>query len=218
MGTREVVDEVEEPQPNGKNFKKFILGKYEWRSFARFRSDARAAGDGLRALGVRAGDRVAILAETRADWLTAAYGCFQNGVSLVTLYTNLGNDGVRHALNETEVSCLFCSVETLPKVRAIAGDCPALATAVVFESPSPKDPTAAEAGAGMTNVKVVPYGDLLTMSDSSPRVPPKPDDCAIIMYTSGSTGNPKGVMLSHRNLIHAMSGLINIAKFKPRDR
>ena len=208
---------MEEPQPNGKKFKKFVLGKYTWRSFTQFRADARAAGDGLRSLGV--GPRVAILAETRADWLTAAYGCFQNGVSLVTLYTNLGNDGVAHALNETEVSCLFCSAETMPKVRAVADKCPNLKVIVVFESPSPKDPRVSEAGADLqSKLKVVPYGDLLTMSDSSPRVPPKPDDCAIIMYTSGSTGNPKGVMLSHRNLIAAMSALINIAKFKPKDR
>ena len=47
---------------------------------------------------------------------------------------------------------------------------------------------------------------------------PKPSDCAIIMYTSGSTGNPKGVMLSHSNLLASMSALINIAKFKEKDR
>lgn len=48
--------------------------------------------------------------------------------------------------------------------------------------------------------------------------PPNTNDCAIIMYTSGSTGKPKGVMLSHCNLISAMSSLINIAQFKPNDR
>ena len=48
--------------------------------------------------------------------------------------------------------------------------------------------------------------------------PPTPDDVAIIMYTSGSTGKPKGVMLTHANLIAAMSSLLNIATFKPGDR
>ena len=64
------------------------------------------------------------------------------------------------------------------------------------------------------------YMDLLSMKFSScpPLSPPKPKDCAIIMYTSGSTGNPKGVLISHQNMIAAMSALVNIATFRSRDR
>ncbi len=104
LGTREILGEEDEPQPSGKIFKKYVLGKYNWISFKEFAEEASDCGAALRKLGLRPGDRVGILAETRADWMVAAYGCFQNSITIVTLYTNLGNDGVKHALNETEVS------------------------------------------------------------------------------------------------------------------
>ncbi len=103
FGTRDILAEEDEPQPNGKIFKKYVMGQYKWISFNQFQEEAEQAGKGLRTLGLQAGDRVAVLAETRADWMVAAYACFQNSITIVTLYTNLGNDGVKHALNETEV-------------------------------------------------------------------------------------------------------------------
>lgn len=212
---------MDELQPNGKKFKKYELGRYVWKSFGQFHEDAVACGEGLLAMGLKSGDRIAMLAETRADWIISAYGCFRNNIAIVTLYTNLGTDGVAYAVNETEVECIVCSSETLPKVRAILDRCPKLNKVVIFESLSPADPPVSNVALG-PNVQAVAFKQLLqngrSVSSSTPRCPPTEKDCAIIMYTSGSTGNPKGVMLSHRNLIAAMSALINIAKFKTKDR
>lgn len=93
------------------------MGKFSWRSFEDFASEATIVSQALRNLGLNPKDKVAILAETRAEWMLTAYACFKNNITIVTIYTNLGNDGIAHALNETQVPLLICSDETLPKVR-----------------------------------------------------------------------------------------------------
>ena len=97
------------------------MGKYHWRSFEDFASEATIVSQALRNLGLNPRDKVGILAETRAEWILTAYACFKNNITIVTIYTNLGNDGIVHALNETEVPLLVCSDETLPKVAAVYG-------------------------------------------------------------------------------------------------
>ena len=123
LGTREIIAEEDEMQSNGKVFKKFVLGKYNWRTFEDFNDEATIMSQGLRHLGIGPQDRVAILAETRAEWILTAYACFKNSITIVTIYTNLGNDGVLHAIGETEVALLICSDETLPKVAGVIGQC-----------------------------------------------------------------------------------------------
>ena len=105
-------------------------------------------------MGLKAQDRVAILAETRADWIIAAYGCFQNSITIVTLYTNLGNDGVAHALNETEVESIICSTETIGKIQAVKPDCPNLKRIICMESLTPSNSPAVK----VTNAEVVMFG------------------------------------------------------------
>lgn len=145
----------------------------------------------------------------------------------MTLYTNLGNDGVAHAVNETEVRYIIASHETISKVKAILKTCPTIQAVIMMESPVPGQDSKQmleEAVKARDGVKGYLFQEMISLSkvktehSLAPRIPPTPKDCAIIMYTSGSTGNPKGVMISHRNMLSAMEALVNISKFKSRDR
>lgn len=226
LGTREIISETKEKQPDGKVHLKYDLGNYKWISFRQFGDSAEKFGRGLRELGLEPRERLVMLAETRADWIIAAYGCFQNSLTIVTLYTNLGDSGIVHGVNETEVSTIICSYETYGKVRAVLDQLPNVKNIIVMEDLAGKPLQVGEVREG---VKVVPFKACIELGGdcvgngagtvTQKACPPGPNDLAIIMYTSGSTGVPKGVMLSHHNLVSAMGSLCNIADFRPnKDR
>ena len=100
MGTREYLGEEDEIQPNGRVFKKLVLGEYRWQTYAQVAAQVDKMSAALRKLGVRQGDRVAILADTRAEWMITALACFLEQAVAVTLYPTLGEDGIVHGLSE----------------------------------------------------------------------------------------------------------------------
>lgn len=174
MGTRQILGEEAEPQPNGKTFVKYVLGQYEWRSFNQVEAEVRRVADGLRARGLHDGARLAILCETRAEWMIMANACFQNNATVVTLYTNLGNDGVIHAINETEAAAVVCSQETVAKIQEILPKCPHLKTVILIKSLTPRS------GEVKLACNVVKYHELaqgLPSGHVPPRKPPQANVC-----------------------------------------
>ncbi|XP_064841267.1 fatty acid CoA ligase Acsl3-like isoform X1 [Oncorhynchus masou masou] len=211
LGTREVVMEEDERQNNGKVFKKVILGQYRWLSYAETHKAAAHFGSGLAALGQRAHTNIAIFCETRAEWVIAAQACFMQNFPLVTLYSTLGGPAITHGLNETEVSHIITSRELLEtRLKFILLEVPRLQHIIVVDDTPTKWPgyprgisvhnmaTVQELGTKLENGK---------HTVSRGRKQPMPSDIAVIMYTSGSTGVPKGVMISHSNIIAGITGM-----------
>jgi len=209
VGTREILAEEDEVQPNGRVFKKFVLGEYQWRTFSQMDSEAENFGRGMRELGLRAKDNVVLFAETRAEWLIAANGCMKQNMTLVTLYATLGDDALIHGINETEVTCIITSQDLLPKFKNILPATPLVTILIAIED-ALKPLEVSGYGDG---VKVLPYREIIRLGEMSSKAGllPQPDDTAIIMYTSGSTGPPKGVLMSHQNLMSAMLAYTNVA-------
>ena len=114
---------------------------------------ADSLGRGLRVLGLSPGDNVCLFADTRAEWMISAQvcseeeedvqrptlncvtpqACFKQSLSVVTLYTNLGEDAVRHGLLETEVETVVTSSELLPKFTKILSDQDSAANRLIDE-------------------------------------------------------------------------------------
>jgi len=221
LGTREIIEEVKVPQPDGKVHTKYNLGEYHFISFREWGDRAERFGRGLRELGVEPKERVVMFSETRADWMIAAYGCFQHSLTIVTLYTNLGDDGIIHGISETEVSSVICSFETYGKLVAVVSkykdQIPHLKRIIVFKDQAGKPVSTRNCPPEFNTITfedVMSLGENAKGTVTSISCPPGPDDIAIIMYTSGSTGKPKGVMLSHHNLVAAMGALCNVFDFK----
>ena len=153
-------------------------------------------GRGLRVLGVKPRENVCMFADTRAEWMISAQACFKQGLPLVTLYTNLGEEAVRHGLVETEAETVVTSSDLLGKfVRILSGDQDKVKTIVYFDNPVRRTKT----DGFRSNLRLISYWDVVSLGKktannnleniSGEPEPPTPDTPAIIMYTSGSTGH-----------------------------
>ncbi|XP_026044344.1 long-chain-fatty-acid--CoA ligase 4 [Astatotilapia calliptera] len=206
LGTREILSEENETQPNGKVFKKLILGEYKWLSYNELDSIVGEFGSGLAALGQQPKSTIAVFCETRAEWMITAQACFRHNFPLVTFYATLGEEAIAFGLNETGVSHLVTNVELLEtKLKTVLPQIPNLKH-VIYVDDKKMNTEGYPAGLSIRSMQSVREMGRQPENVARAIVEPRPSDLAVVMYTSGSTGRPKGVVIVHSNLIAGMTG------------
>lgn len=160
----------------------------------------RTVVGGLRALGLDRGDRVSILSENRPEWALSDYGCICAGIWDVPIYATLTVPQVAYILDNSGVSVVFVSsAAQMEKAVAARSQVEGSPQIVVFDSP-PDLPEGVISwidflARGKEAIEGVTAEEFRTAALQA-----QPDDVATILYTSGTTGDPKGVMLTHNNL------------------
>ncbi|HET7457779.1 MAG TPA: long-chain fatty acid--CoA ligase [Gemmatimonadaceae bacterium] len=171
---------------------------------------------GLRELGVKRGDRVAILSENRPEWAIADYACLTGGFADVSIYPNLPPDQIRYILNDSGSVAIFVSTAAqAAKVAEVRRELPALTCVITFEAARGDgvDSTMAELEAKGAAVDTPERAAAYRREAEAVR----PDDLATLLYTSGTTGDPKGVMLTHDNIYSNVAASRQMIPFVGRD-
>lgn len=173
-------------------------GRWRELSFNEVFERVQQTAFGLQSLGYGPGERVAILSENRPEWATTDFGAMAAGLVTVPLYTTLIGSQIAYILNDAEVRAIFVSSrEHLHSVLAIRGAVPSLEKIVVF------DPQGAEEDGSVISLDSLQAMGAGRSRDEFVQMAggAGPSDVVTIVYTSGTTGDPKGVVLDHRGFL-----------------
>ena len=189
----------------------------EWRATTsdEFKAAVEELSMGLRALGVAKGDRVAILSENRPEWAFADLAALTAAVVDVPIYATLLPPQVLYLLNDSEARiCFVSSHAQARKVLEVRGQAKALEHVVLFD----ETPLAGTMSLAALRDK---GREALARDPGAVRARAaevQPEDLATFIYTSGTTGDPKGVMLTHGNLVsNVLSAGAPFAELGPAD-
>ncbi|XP_006664333.1 long chain acyl-CoA synthetase 6, peroxisomal [Oryza brachyantha] len=191
------------------------VGDYKWMTYGEASTNRTAIGSGLIYHGIPQGACIGLYFINRPEWTIVDHACAAYSYVSVPLYDTLGPDAVQFIVNHATVEAIFCVPQTLSTLLSFITQMPCVRVIVVIDG----DNANMASSSTTTGVKIITYSRLLSqgkMSSQSFR-PPKPEDVATICYTSGTTGTPKGVVLSHGNLIANVAGSSLVIKFYPSD-
>ncbi|XP_061976638.1 long chain acyl-CoA synthetase 6, peroxisomal-like [Populus nigra] len=181
------------------------VGDYKWMTFGEAGTARTEIGSGLIHHGIPKGSTIGIYFINRPEWMIVDHACSAYSYISVPLYDTLGPDAVKYIVNHAVVHAIFCVPQTLNMLLSFLSEIPSARLIVVVGGIDDQMPSLPSS----TGVQVVTFSKLLSQGRSSlqPFHPPKPEDIATICYTSGTTGTPKGVVLTHGNFIASVAGI-----------
>ncbi|ORY64048.1 AMP-binding enzyme [Pseudomassariella vexata] len=192
--------------------------KYEWLTYSEVAERTQNFGSGIVELHQRIGVTdhkygVGLWCQNRAEWQIADIAMVSQSLYSVSLYETLGPDASEYIIKHAGLACVITSLPHIPTLLALAPRVPHLKLIVCVDSLDVGEPEgytkldllngiAAKHGVQIWSMEGV---ETLGKKTGHPARPPGPDDIITVNYTSGTTGDPKGVVLTHRNCLAAVS-------------
>lgn len=236
MGWRELIDITEENKlitkiidnketKIEKNWLYFNLSNYKYITYKQLFDNVHNLGSGLRLLSSDTNPilKLHIYASTSQNWLQMFLACQSQSITVVTAYDTLGEKGLTHSLLQTNSNAIFTDNSLLPTLINPLKDAKDIKYIIHTKSIDSNDKrqngkiysipynAIQEIKKIRPDIKIISLHSLLKLNKKFKKNinpnPPKPDDVACIMYTSGSTGDPKGVILTHRNIMSGIGGI-----------
>src|SRR2546423_2889917 len=212
----EIYEQIARDHPKADTLNYKREGRWYSISAATMLQRAKRIALGLYSLGVRKGDRVALLSESCAEWVLADQGCIYAGAVTVPIYPTLTPPQVKFILKDCTPRILFISSrKKLTEIEGVLRDCETISHNIVFDSEHTSEPNFLSLADLETR-----GGDIVTNEpalSSKLAAAARSVDLATIIYTSGTTGEPKGVMLTHANMVSNLIDSSNHLEFGEKD-
>ncbi|XP_041838935.1 long-chain-fatty-acid--CoA ligase 1a isoform X2 [Melanotaenia boesemani] len=187
---------------------------YEWQSYKEVIDRAENIGSALLHRGhSHTGDKyVGIFSQNRPEWTISELACYTYSLVAVPLYDTLGTEAIGYIIEKAAISTVICDVPEKARMilDCVVGQGKTVKTVVLMEA-FDSDLVTRGKESGIEILSINDFEAVGKANHQKP-LPPKPDDLAIVCFTSGTTGNPKGAMLTHGNIISNTAAFIKITE------
>ena len=180
-------------------------GPFQWMTYSEVMDAATKINSALISEGVEVGTKVGILSGNCQEWMVCMQACNKAGAVCVPLYDTLGENAVEYIVNHAECKVAFISAKKVEVMLKTKGKVPTITTLVYWGDVSDES----VAALNDFGVNVFSYDKFLEKGaqEKKSNEGPKPEDLCTIMYTSGTTGDPKGVMIKHKNMVAELQAI-----------
>ncbi len=182
---------------------------------------AEGLGQSLRNRGLNKGDRVAFWARLSPKWVIAYLGALGSGAVIVPLDVEYGVKDLSSILAEIECKFVFSAQEKLAPLKQAAGEIESAPQIVILDSDRDDDGCLSVESLFQPNGASAPRPEPAAPRIEAPEIEAPeidPEDVAMIFFTSGTTGKPKGVVIPHRSVVNSLSGLLQYMKVSAEDK